>query len=142
MIILKAIGSFFVKIWRWIKDTAWVQPLLIVGAIFAVIFSIPYITEWANNFTHNSTNSFYNASKKNLEGETNDKDSKSAADLLTNRHLQQTPCRSMMPKTAPRTSSDGDTSSLWRKILLHLSPIAPTRLQALQSKAGFKYPER
>ena len=37
MIILKAIGAFFVKIWRWIKDTAWVQPLLIVGAIFAAL---------------------------------------------------------------------------------------------------------
>jgi hypothetical protein len=86
MIILKAIGAFFVKIWRWIKETAWVQPLLIVGAIFAVIFSIPYITNWANSFTLNSTNSFYNAQKMNLEGEKDDKsgDSASAADELTN----------------------------------------------------------
>src|SRR5574344_621569 len=86
MIFLKAIGAFFVKIWRWIKETAWVQPLLIVGAIFAVIFSIPYITNWANSFTLNSTNSFYNAQKMNLEGEKDDKsgDSASAADELTN----------------------------------------------------------
>ncbi len=84
MIILKAIGAFFVKIWRWIKDTAWVQPLLIVGAIFAVIFSIPYITEWANGFNLTSTNSFYNAQKRNLEGETNDAASDSPADKLAN----------------------------------------------------------
>ncbi len=85
MIILKAIGAFFVKIWRWIKDTAWVQPLLIVGAIFAVIFSIPYITDWANSFNLTSTNSFYNAQKRNLEGETDDRQaSDSPADKLAN----------------------------------------------------------
>lgn len=83
MIILKAIGAFFVKIWRWIKDTAWVQPLLIVGAIFAIIFSIPYITSWANSWSGNSTNSFYNASKKTLEGEEESTSGGSEADKLT-----------------------------------------------------------
>ena len=39
MAILRAIGRFFAKIGRWIRDTAWVQPLLIVGAIFGLIFS-------------------------------------------------------------------------------------------------------
>ncbi|MCR4912053.1 MAG: hypothetical protein K5925_06035 [Bacilli bacterium] len=43
--VLNAIGGFFVKIGRWIANTAWVQPLLIVGGIFAVIFSIPYIKQ-------------------------------------------------------------------------------------------------
>ena len=43
MKILRAIGAFFAKIGRWIANTAWVQPLLIVGGIFAIIFSIPYI---------------------------------------------------------------------------------------------------
>ena len=43
MAILRAIGAFFAKIGRWIRDTAWVQPLLIVGAIFGLIFSIPHI---------------------------------------------------------------------------------------------------
>lgn len=38
-----AIGKFFAKIGRWIANTAWIQPLLIVGGIFAVIFSIPAI---------------------------------------------------------------------------------------------------
>lgn len=43
MKILRAIGAFFAKIGRWIANTAWVQPLLIVGGIFGIIFSIPYI---------------------------------------------------------------------------------------------------
>ena len=43
MKILRAIGAFFAKIGRWIAGTAWVQPLLIVGGIFGIIFSIPYI---------------------------------------------------------------------------------------------------
>lgn len=41
--VFKAIGGFFVKIGRWIANTAWIQPLLIVGGIFAIIFSIPHI---------------------------------------------------------------------------------------------------
>jgi len=45
MNIVKKIATPFIAIWRWIKETAWVQPLLIVGAIFAIIFSIPSITK-------------------------------------------------------------------------------------------------
>ena len=41
--VLRAIGGFFAKIGRWIANTAWIQPLLIVGGIFGIIFSIPYI---------------------------------------------------------------------------------------------------
>lgn len=41
--VLLAIAKPFVALWNWIKETAWVQPLLIVGCIFAIIFSIPYI---------------------------------------------------------------------------------------------------
>lgn len=59
MIILKAIGAFFVKVWRWIKETAWVQPLLIVGAIFAIIFSIPYITKWVQSFSGEGSGQFF-----------------------------------------------------------------------------------
>jgi hypothetical protein len=80
---LKSLGAFFVKIWRWIKDTAWVQPLLIVGAIFAIIFSIPSITSWANSWSGTATNSFYNAKKKTLEGEGVDQTGLSEADKLT-----------------------------------------------------------
>ncbi len=69
MVILKSIGAFFVRIWRWIKETAWVQPLLIVGAIFAVIFSIPYITEWANGLSGTQAYSFYSQHLETLEGQ-------------------------------------------------------------------------
>ena len=69
MIILKSIGAFFVRIWRWIKETAWVQPLLIVGAIFAVIFSIPYITEWAASWNQSGKGAFYSSYQLSLEGE-------------------------------------------------------------------------
>ena len=41
--VLRAVGGFFAKIGRWIANTAWIQPLLIVGGIFGIIFSIPYI---------------------------------------------------------------------------------------------------
>jgi len=54
MIVLRAIGRFFGKIGRWIRDTAWVQPLLIVGGIFAIIFSIPKIVEWVDEMNEES----------------------------------------------------------------------------------------
>lgn len=44
MNILKKLATPFIAVGRWIKETAWVQPLLIVGIIFGVIFSIPSIT--------------------------------------------------------------------------------------------------
>ena len=34
---LKRINGLFTKFWRWIKETAWVQPLLIVGGIFGLV---------------------------------------------------------------------------------------------------------
>ncbi|NCA97120.1 MAG: hypothetical protein EOM77_02930 [Bacteroidia bacterium] len=70
MKILKAIGAFFVRIGRWIKDTAWVQPLLIVGAIFAVIFSIPSITSWIEGLADEAKSSekYYQKYQRSLEG--------------------------------------------------------------------------
>ena len=64
MKVLRAIGGFFAKIGRWIRDTAWVQPLLIVGGIFAIIFSIPAITKWVQGWfsSGDAATSFY---KKN-----------------------------------------------------------------------------
>lgn len=47
MNVKNAVGGFFTKAWRWIKETAWIQPLLIVGIIFGVIFSIPPIVKKA-----------------------------------------------------------------------------------------------
>lgn len=69
MKILKSIGAVFVRIWRWIKNTAWVQPLLIVGAIFGVIFSIPAITSAIQGAINNanSAENFLRGFKKSLE---------------------------------------------------------------------------
>ena len=65
MIVLRAIGRFFARIGRWIKETAWIQPLLIVGGIFAIIFSIPYLTKWVKSwFTEESAAEKYYSSKK------------------------------------------------------------------------------
>jgi len=70
MKLLKAVGAFFVRIGRWVKDTAWVQPLLIVGAIFAVIFSIPSITDWVEGIAEDikSSEKYYERFQRSLEG--------------------------------------------------------------------------
>ena len=47
--IFRAIGGFFARIWRWIKETAWVQPLLIVSLIFGVILLIQPISQGITN---------------------------------------------------------------------------------------------
>ena len=59
MKILRAIGAFFAKIGRWIANTAWVQPLLIVGGIFGIIFSIPYIKQGIEGLQADSTDYKY-----------------------------------------------------------------------------------
>lgn len=70
MKILKAIATPFVAIWRWIKETAWVQPLLIVGCIFAVIFSIPYISQGIQNLSKTSEDAlaYYKAHLLSMNG--------------------------------------------------------------------------
>lgn len=70
MKVLKAIGRFFARIGRWIADTAWVQPLLIVGGIFALIFSIPYVVDWVESWfaTGNSAEVYYNKYKASWTG--------------------------------------------------------------------------
>ena len=84
MNILKAIGGFFTKLWRWIKETAWVQPLLIVGAIFAVIFSIPKITGWVESWGLGSASRYFAEYQQSLEGETEEiGDFSTKADQLT-----------------------------------------------------------
>lgn len=87
MIVLKALGAFFVKIWRWIKETAWVQPLLIVGAIFAIIFSIPYITDWVSSWGYASTGAFFNSAKQSLDGELDESAHNQEGDYLTQADL-------------------------------------------------------
>ncbi len=69
--ILTVIGAFFVRIWNWIKETAWIQPLLIVGIIFAVIFSIPSISKWIQSIADNanSAETYYKKYQKSLKGD-------------------------------------------------------------------------
>ena len=70
MKILSAIGRFFARIGRWIKETAWIQPLLIVGAIFAIIFSIPHIINGVKGWFSESdaANKFYAQYQLSLSG--------------------------------------------------------------------------
>ena len=70
MKILSVIGRFFAKIGRWIKETAWIQPLLIVGAIFAVIFAIPHIINGVKGWFDDSdaANKFYAQYRLSLSG--------------------------------------------------------------------------
>lgn len=77
MKILKLIGAFFARIGRWVKETAWVQPLLIVGGIFAIIFSIPSITTWVEKISEEAKSSekYYQKYQQSLEGgDTSDAD--------------------------------------------------------------------
>ena len=75
MVVLRAIGNFFVKIGRWIKNTAWVQPLLIVGALFGVIFSISPIVKGiqkAASSTGDAAASYYKKSQLSWSGVKNE----------------------------------------------------------------------
>lgn len=66
---LKKLATPFIAIWRWIKETAWVQPLLIVGIIFGVIFSIPSITSTIQNWMKGETDGleYYKSIQLSLE---------------------------------------------------------------------------
>lgn len=68
MIVLRAIGRFFARIGRWIRDTAWIQPLLIVGAIFGLIFSIKPLVNWVGSWFNEGSASqrFYSAYQLDL----------------------------------------------------------------------------
>ena len=81
MVVLSAIAAFFKKIWDWIKQTAWIQPLLIVGIIFGVIFSIPAIVNAIKSAQEeaSATENYYHKYQLSLEG-----GEESAADKATN----------------------------------------------------------
>lgn len=70
MNILKKIGTPFIAVWRWIKETAWVQPLLIVGIIFAIIFSIPSITRGIQGLVNQTESDlvYFSERQLSLEG--------------------------------------------------------------------------
>lgn len=68
---MNSVGNFFVKIGlgikkgffgliNWVKNTAWVQPLLIVGVIFGAILSIKPVTSWIGGLLNpDETYAFY-----------------------------------------------------------------------------------
>ena len=70
MKILSAIGRFFARIGRWIKETAWIQPLLIVGSIFAIIFAIPHVIKGVQSWfsSSNDSNKFFAQYRLSLTG--------------------------------------------------------------------------
>jgi len=81
---LKILATPFVALWRWIKETAWVQPLLIVGVIFAVIFSIPSITNWVKSWDFGSDKyQWLYAQQLSLEGVKGTENSGEAYDFMT-----------------------------------------------------------
>ena len=81
---LKKLGTPFVALWRWIKETAWVQPLLIVGVIFAIIFSIPSITSWVQSWDFGDDKYNWLENKQlSLEGITDEKIDGEAADFFS-----------------------------------------------------------
>lgn len=56
---LNAIGQFFVRLWRWFLDTAWVQVLLIVGVIIAIVMSISPLVSWITDLVEKSKQSTF-----------------------------------------------------------------------------------
>ena len=72
---MKKVGNFFAKIGQgikkgflglvnWIKNTAWIQPLLIVGLIFGVIMSIKPFVSWIGGVLNPDENYRFLISKK------------------------------------------------------------------------------
>lgn len=57
----------FIKLWNWIKETAWIQPLLIVGVVFAIIFSISPIVQACSQMWSNEDIKFYTDRKYSLD---------------------------------------------------------------------------
>ena len=85
MKVLKILATPFIAIWRWIKETAWVQPLLIVGLIFGIIFSIPSITSWVKSWDFGSdTYTWLYNQQLSLEGIVGDDNKGAAYDFLLN----------------------------------------------------------
>lgn len=85
-----AIGNFFVKIWRWIKNTAWIQPLLIVGLIFAIIFSITPIYNGFKDLNEkkNSPDAYYRQFKVSLKGGENSDAQKLLDEIYDNENYE------------------------------------------------------
>lgn len=88
--VLYVIGQFFVRIGRWIKETAWIQPLLIVGGIFAIILSINPIYQAIKSYTdeRNSAHEYYKKFQVSLKGVENSSADKLLAEIDENENNQ------------------------------------------------------
>lgn len=78
------IFSPFIKLWNWIKETAWIQPLLIVGIVFGIIFSISPIVKACSTEDTEKEYTFYADREQSLENVFTDIDNCEAVNLLTN----------------------------------------------------------
>lgn len=63
----RKLATPFIAIGRWIKETAWVQPLLIVGVLFAIIFSIPSISKAIKDANAETDVEWYTAKQLKLD---------------------------------------------------------------------------
>ena len=83
--------NIFVKFWNWLKNTAWIQPLLIVGVIFAIIFSIPAISSAIDNNKErrNSPVTYYS----NYQLSLNKKEKKNAYKLVEDYYSSENPLK-------------------------------------------------
>lgn len=84
----KKLATPFVKIWDWIKETAWIQPLLIVGIVFGIIFSISPLVSWIQGMQDNTGEAmeYYNRFNVSLRGVSADQadDTSEAGKLVQN----------------------------------------------------------
>lgn len=57
---MKKIGNFFGSIWRWFKETAWIQIILLVGLVVGVVLCInPVVNGITKLIESNKTVTFY-----------------------------------------------------------------------------------
>ena len=125
MIVLRAIGAFFARIWRWIRETAWVQPLLIVGIIFGIMFSIKPIYNAIKNAKEKaeSAETYYREYQVSLAGGEN-----SPAAKLTNQ---------MMDSIDSQTNMIDKSYGLGDKFFLMF--VAEKCDECKRAKGGFEY---
>ena len=81
---MKKIKALFAKIKNYVKNTAWIQPLLIVGIVFGIIFSISPIVKACSTEDTEKEYTFYADREQSLENVFTDVDNCEAVNLLTN----------------------------------------------------------
>ena len=60
------VKRFFINIWQWFKETAWIQVLLIVGLIIGIVMSITPLVGWISGLVEKSKEStFYKDNVRN-----------------------------------------------------------------------------